>query len=47
MKGQHVFDECSWKVVTNWGADIWKGDRDSDMLRFMDIPLCKDLAKKT
>ena len=22
MKGQYIVDECGWKVVTDWGADI-------------------------
>ena len=26
-KGQHICDECEWKV-TDWGDHIWKGDRD-------------------
>ena len=27
----HFWGECGLKVVTNWGADIWKSDCDSDM----------------
>ena len=31
MKSLYIFDESGWKVVTDWGDNIWKGDRDSDM----------------
>ena len=31
MKLQYLFEESGWKMVTDWGGDIWKGDHESDM----------------